>query len=37
VAVLLLKAKREESLWLEHDEEYAKYKNSTKFFIPYIL
>jgi len=35
--VLLLKAKREESLWLEHDEDYAKYKNSTKFFIPYIL
>ena len=37
VAVLLLKAKREESLWLEHDEAYEAYKNSTKLFIPYIL
>jgi protein-S-isoprenylcysteine O-methyltransferase Ste14 len=37
VVVLLLKAKREESLWLKHDEAYERYKNSTKFFIPYIL
>jgi protein-S-isoprenylcysteine O-methyltransferase Ste14 len=37
VVVLLLKAKREESLWLEHDEAYERYKNSTKLFIPYIL
>ena len=37
VAVLLLKAKREESLWLNHDEAYEAYKASTKFFIPFIL
>ena len=37
IAVLLLKAKREESLWLNHDEAYEAYKNSTKLFIPYIL
>jgi protein-S-isoprenylcysteine O-methyltransferase Ste14 len=35
--VLWLKAKREESLWLEHDDSYKEYKKSTKFFIPYIL
>ena len=37
IIVLLLKAKREESLWLEHDEMYEAYKKSTKLFIPYIL
>jgi len=37
ILVLLLKAKREESLWLEHDEAYEHYKSSTKLFIPYIL
>ena len=37
VIVLLLKAKKEESLWLEHDEAYESYKKSTKLFIPYIL
>jgi len=37
VMVLLLKAKKEESLWLEHDEAYESYKKSTKLFIPYIL
>jgi protein-S-isoprenylcysteine O-methyltransferase Ste14 len=37
IVVLLLKAKREESLWLNHDEAYEAYKNSTKLFIPYIL
>lgn len=37
IGVLLLKAKREESLWLEHDEAYEVYKKSTKLFIPYVL
>jgi protein-S-isoprenylcysteine O-methyltransferase Ste14 len=37
IVVLLLKAKKEESLWLEHDEAYEVYKKSTKLFIPYIL
>jgi len=37
IVVLLLKAKREESLWLKHDEAYEAYKKSTKLFIPYIL
>ena len=37
IVVLVLKAKKEESLWLVHDEEYQKYKKRTKIFIPYIL
>ena len=37
IMVLLLKAKKEESLWLEHDEIYQTYKNKSKFFIPFIL
>ena len=37
IVVLLLKAKKEESLWLEHDETYQTYKNKSKFFIPFIL
>jgi protein-S-isoprenylcysteine O-methyltransferase Ste14 len=35
--VLLLKAKREESLWLEHDEKYKRYKERTKLFLPFVL
>jgi len=35
--VLILKAKREESLWIEHDEEYVRYKERTKLFIPFVL
>ena len=37
VIVLALKAKREESLWLDHNEEYDRYKNSSKLFIPFVL
>jgi protein-S-isoprenylcysteine O-methyltransferase Ste14 len=37
VVVLLLKAKREEGLWLRHDSEYEAYKNSSKYFIPFVL
>ena len=37
IVVLFLKAKKEESLWLEHDKAYKSYKKSTKFFIPYVL
>jgi len=37
VNVLLLKAQREESLWLSHDPCYLAYREKTKYFIPYIL
>jgi len=37
IAVLVLKAKREEFLWCGHDEAYLNYKKSTKLFIPYVL
>ena len=37
IGVLLLKAKREESLWLSHNEAYTAYKKSSKFFIPFVL
>jgi len=37
VNVLLLKAQREESLWLSHDPCYLEYRKKTKYFIPYIL
>jgi protein-S-isoprenylcysteine O-methyltransferase Ste14 len=37
IVVLVLKAKREESLWLNHNEEYERYKEQTKLFIPYFL
>lgn len=35
--VLLLKAQKEESLWLSHDPCYLEYRKKTKYFIPYIL
>ena len=37
VIVLLLKAKREESLWCRHDEAYLEYKLHTKLFIPLTM
>ena len=37
IFVLFLKAKREESLWLEESEAYKKYRADTKLFIPFIL
>ena len=37
ILVLFLKAKREESIWMEEGEEYAKYRASTKLFIPFVL
>ena len=37
IAVLALKAKREEMLWCGHDEAYLAYQKRTKLFIPYIL
>ncbi len=37
VNILLLKAQREESLWLLHDGCYLEYRENTKYFIPYIL
>lgn len=37
VTVLTLKAKREESLWLDHNEEYDDYIRNSKLFIPFVL
>jgi len=37
IIVLFLKAKREESLWLEENLKYAEYKRSTKLFLPFLL
>jgi protein-S-isoprenylcysteine O-methyltransferase Ste14 len=37
VAVLYLKAHREEELWCGHNEIYLAYQKKTKLFIPYIL
>ena len=35
--VLFLKAKREESIWMEEGEDYVNYKANTKLFIPFVL
>ena len=37
IIVLLLKAKREETLWCDHDEAYIAYKKRSKFFIPFLV
>ena len=37
IVVLLLKAKREESLWSQHDKAYEEYKKRSRFFIPFVL
>ena len=37
ILVLWLKAKREEMLWSEHDEEYVEYRKRSKLFIPFVL
>ena len=37
VVVLYLKARREESLWMKENAEYAKYKENTKLFLPFLL
>lgn len=37
ILVLVLKAKREESLWMKNDKNYITYQKNTKLFIPYIL
>ena len=37
VGVLFLKAKREESLWMEKSDEYEAYRARTKLFLPFIL
>lgn len=37
VVVLVLKATREESLWMAHDDAYDAYRKRSKLFIPYIL
>ncbi len=37
LVVLILKARKEESLWMEHTPSYIQYQKNTKLFIPYIL
>ena len=37
VVVLYLKAKREESLWMDENEEYKAYRAKTKLFLPFML
>ena len=37
IAVLYLKARREEKLWCSHNPGYLNYKKRTKLFIPYLL
>jgi len=37
VLVLYLKAKREESLWMEENEAYEAYRKKTKLFLPFVL
>jgi len=37
IFVLVLKAIKEESLWMNHSEEYKQYKKRTKLFIPYVV
>ena len=37
VFVLFLKAKREESIWMEEGDEYKTYRAKTKLFIPFVL
>jgi len=37
VAILVLKARKEESLWIAHDKTYLDYRKRTKYFIPYIF
>ena len=37
VVVLYLKAKREESLWMDENEAYKDYKAKTKLFLPFVL
>jgi len=37
VIVLLLKAHKEEAIWIKENKAYEQYKDKTKYFIPYIL
>ena len=37
IMVLLLKAKREEAIWVQESEVYVAYKKRTKLFIPFVL
>lgn len=37
IIVLVLKALKEESLWVNNNKAYIQYKKNTKLFIPYIL
>lgn len=35
--VLVLKAQKEEAIWIKENKEYLQYKKGTKLFIPFIL
>jgi protein-S-isoprenylcysteine O-methyltransferase Ste14 len=37
LSVLYLKATKEEKLWHCEDPKYAKYKNSSKMFLPFLV
>ena len=37
LTALYLKADKEEKLWHCHDKEYARYKEQSKMFIPFVL
>ncbi len=37
VLTLILKARREESLWIKYDKNYLSYKNRTKLIIPFVI
>jgi len=37
ILTLLLKAKKEESIWLQENEAYVAYKKRSKLLLPFIL
>jgi protein-S-isoprenylcysteine O-methyltransferase Ste14 len=37
IITLMLKAKKEEDLWMEYDQSYLSYKNRTKLIIPFVF
>ena len=37
IAILYIKARREERFWCEKTAEYRKYQEKTNMFIPYVL
>ena len=37
IIVLFLKAKKEEDLWMNENQQYIEYSKQTKMFIPFVL